>query len=291
LNRIGRGAIRGHFFASPLRPLAAYEASSEIGQTQHGARPPPRHRKEIGMTARIFRSLASTIATAALLAGCGGGGGGDTSSTASSAVPPVASTSSFPLATGYQTLISGGENNNFNVSGSCAGTATITTSAATTAATFEGVTGFSAGQTSSISFSNCLPATSTTSGTSYYNGGYLPIGFAIAGGEYDVATAAPTAIPASVVVSDSGTIVTLTSYTDSSKATVTGKRVISYQIEADTSTTAIANIITRSYNTSDQLLSTQQSRYRMAASGTLALVSIDVQFSTNSTVHLVYTVK
>lgn len=250
------------------------------------------------MTVNVFRSLTAPLAMAALLAACGGGGGGggDTSGTPGAGNPPVAATTPFPLATGYQALISTGENNNFGLSGSCTGSATITTAAATTAATFEGVAGFSAGQVSTINLTNCQPATGTTTGTSYYNSSRLPIGFSIAGGEYDVATAAPTAIPATVVVNDSGTIATLTSYSNNTKATVTGKRVISYLIEADTSATAITNIITRSFNTADQLLSTQQSRYRMVADGSLKLISITVDFTTtstqtNNTVTLIYTVR
>ncbi len=242
------------------------------------------------MTARIFKSLASAIATAALLAGCGGGGGGGGDTSGGS--PPVASTSSFPLATGYQALVDGGANNNFSLSGSCGGTANITTAAAVPATPpFEGVTGFSASQVSTVSYSGCLPATGTTTGVTYYNANRVPIGLSIAGGEYSRFASPPPDLPASVKVGDTAVVATLTTYADSSKTTVTGKRVISYLIEADTDTTAIANLSTRSYNTSDQLLVTQQSRYRMASSGTLTLLSIDVQFSTTSAVHLVYTVK
>jgi len=226
------------------------------------------------------------LLVAAVLTGCGGGGGGDSGVTTST--PPVTSTNSFSLADGYKARLLAGATDNFNLSGTCTGTATIATAAAAPA-TFEGVTGFSATQNSSASFSNCLPATSSATGSTYYDANYVPIGQSITGGEYSKYEALPAALPASVKVGDAGDIVALTTYSDSTKATITGRRVFSYVINADTPTTVFADIFIRTYNTSAQLLSTQQSRYRMAVNGSLTLASIDVQFSTTSTVHLVYT--
>lgn len=244
------------------------------------------------MTATMFRLWAAGIASAALLVGCGGGGSASPSDT--TAAPTTGgttpATATFAVAAGYQALIDNGTNESFSLSGSCSGAATIVTAPAV-AATFEGVAGYSASQVSTVSFSNCLPATNTASGVTYYNASRVPIGLSISGGEYSTFESPPADLPASVRVGDTATVATLTTYADSSKTTLTGKRVISYLIESDTDTTAIANLITRSYNTSGQLLATQQSRYRMAANGTLTLLSIDVQFSTTSTVHLLYTVK
>ena len=55
--------------------------------------------------------------------------------------------------------------------------------------------------------------------------------------------------------------------------------------------TAIVNLISKTYDTATpaQLLITQQSRYRIAADGSLSIITIDNQFSTNSTDHYVYT--
>jgi len=44
----------------------------------------------------------------------------------------------------------------------------------------------------------------------------------------------------------------------------------------------------RSYDQGGAVLSTEQSRYRMAESGALTRTSIDVQFSSTSTLHLVF---
>ena len=88
---------------------------------------------------------------------------------------------------------------------------------------------------------------------------------------------------------DTAVYATLTTYTDSTKTVTTGQRILSYVVEADTADTAIVNLISKGYNTSNQLLFTQQSRLRISASGALTAVSIDVQYSTTSTNHLVYT--
>jgi hypothetical protein len=57
-------------------------------------------------------------------------------------------------------------------------------------------------------------------------------------------------------------------------------------IEADTATTAIANLISKKYNASNVLTSTEQDRYRIAADGSLTLISIDIQYANGSTTHL-----
>jgi hypothetical protein len=239
------------------------------------------------MTAHLFKMIGAGVASASLLAACGGGGG----SAAPATTTPA--TATFALSAGYQARIVSGKTDNFIVSGSCDGTAQIATSPAV-ATTFEGVAGFSAAQVSTITFSNtrCTTTKPQTNGTTYFNSSYVPIGLAIVGGEYSTNTgnASPATLPATVKVGDGGTIDTMSSYTDNTKAVTTGKRVLSYAIEADTSTTtAIANFITTSYDQAGNLLSTQQSRYHMAADGTLALASIDVQFAFTSTLHLVYT--
>lgn len=70
---------------------------------------------------------------------------------------------------------------------------------------------------------------------------------------------------------------------------MTGSRVFSYVVEADTLSTAIVNVIAKDYDTSNQLILTQQSRYRIAADGKLTSTSIDAQYSTTSTSHFVLT--
>jgi hypothetical protein len=157
--------------------------------------------------------------------------------------------------------------------------------------TFEGVTGYSSAQTSNVNFTNCSPATSSATGATYYNASYVPVGLSVGGAEYSRFESPPSDLPAAVKVGDTAVFATLITYTDSTRLVATGKRVLSFAIEGDTNTTAIANLITRSYDLGNALLPLEQSRYHMAENGALTLASIDVQFSTTSTLHLVFTPK
>lgn len=241
-----------------------------------------------------FRGLASTLVgslSITLLVACGGGGGGDSPPTVTPpVVAPPANTANFQLAAGFKARIDAGVSDNFDITEGCTGTATITLSPGTPT-TFEGVSGVGSPQTSTATLTNCQPASSNSTGTTYYNASYANIGLAVTGGEYAVSQAAPVALPTTVQIGNSGTIVTLNTYNNSSKATLTGTRVIRWVIENDgtSATTAIFNLITENYNTTNLLLSTQQSRYRMAANGGLTITTIDVQFSGTSTLRLLYT--
>lgn len=69
-----------------------------------------------------------------------------------------------------------------------------------------------------------------------------------------------------------------------------GQQTHQYVVESGTgSSNAVINIITKSYNTSNQLLYIQQTRYRISSTGQLTVTSIDIQYSTTSTAHLVWT--
>ena len=224
--------------------------------------------------------LVIAVSTISLV-GCGGGG----SSTSSGA---AAITTNFPLLAAYKSRVNSGATDNFVVSGTCAGNATQISSAAT-ASTFEGVAGFSAGQTFTANFSNCTPASSAATQTGYYDSSYAPLGSVIPNTEYTKYQALPQPIPTTVKIGDTAVLATLDVYTSSTKVTKTGQRVISYVVEQDTATSVFVTIIARAFNTSNQLLFTQQSKYRLSDGGALTVVSIDVQYSTTSTNHLVYT--
>jgi len=242
----------------------------------------------MGFEARqLWKLLGACLASAALLTACGGGGGGGGGDDdPDDPVPPPVGTK-FTLASGYKERIKDGASDDFKLKsppGTCGGTATIVTEAADPA-TFEGVTGFSVAQVSTLKLTGCQPATSTATGTTYYNANYVPIGQAIEGsaGEYAMFDGQPptAVLKDSVDANDIGTehlLVTMTRYENDTKQLVIGSRTVSYVIEAETATTLIANIITRSYDdvAQKQLASTQQSRYRMGANNAFTLKSIDV---------------
>lgn len=228
-----------------------------------------------------FRTLASAFGLA-WLAACGGGG-----SDAGSG--PVVSTSSFPLRAAVTADVQAGGTVNYGVSGSCAGTATLT-DAVPVATTFEGITGYSVLETSTLNLTNCTPSVSTTTTTTYFDTNFAPIGSSTPGEEYSTAQSLPPPLPATVRVGDSDpAYATLTIYTDSSKASAIGTLVLGYAIEADTATTAIAKLVTKQYDTTNRLLYRQEHRYRITTTGTLTSLSLDVQYSLTSTLHLVLT--
>ena len=237
------------------------------------------------MSFDFFKLTTPALLSALLLSACGGGGG-DAPIVIN---PPIEAT--FALKSGFQARIVSGASDDYTVSNGvangCRGTARITTAQAVPA-TFEGVVGaLSALQTSTLNFTNCSPATISATGLTFYNANYAPIGSSVVGGEYAKFESQPLDWPASVKVGQSGTIATLITYADRALAP-TGRRIISYEIKADTATTAIANIITRSYDLA-ALLATETMSYRIAENGTLTPVLLDVQFSTTSTLRLIYT--
>ena len=236
---------------------------------------------EIDMSVHVFKSVGTVVLTVTMLSACGGGGG-DPPETPN---PPVLT--SFALKAGYQARIVSGASEDFIVSGSCSGTARIATAPAI-ASTFEGVVGVSALQTSTLNFTTCSPASNSATGLTFYNANYAPIGSSVVGSEYAKFESPPLDWPAAVKVGQSGTVATLITYADSRFAVTTGKRIISYEIKADTATTAVANIITRSYDRV-ALLATETMSYRITENGVLTPVLLDVQFSTTSTLHLIYT--
>jgi len=237
---------------------------------------------QAAISPRNSRIALVLSASLALLAACGGGGGGSTSPTG-----PVTSTLSFPMQTGYRTLVANGAANNFTISGTCAGSGSHTIGAANTAATFEGSAALSAASTWTFTFTNCTPSSTAATSTTYYDSNYVPRGFSSVGVNYGVYLTAPT-IPSTVMVGNTGTIGTQTLYTNSTKTVGNGTTVVSYVVEADTANTAIVNLIARIYNAGGTLTATEQDRYRIDAAGTLTPVSADIQYSYTSTTHLVF---
>lgn len=213
------------------------------------------------------------MANAVFLSACGGGSSEPTTLATVEAI-------SFPLQSGYKAhiaKIASGSVEKFTISGTCAGSATSSTSSPGTAI-FEGASALSVTSTTTINFTNCTPASAAATSTIYYDSNYNVLGHSAIGIEYGKLLTIPTPLPTSVKVGDTGVYGIEIIYSDSTKQTIKGHRNFSYVIEADgTSTsTAIVNLIVKSFDTANQLLFTQQSRYQMAANGTLTALSIDV---------------
>lgn len=231
--------------------------------------------------------IAIKIACSLALASCGGTGGGG-SSNDSGATGPVISTESFPFQSAYNARIASVATDNYRISGTCSGTATIS-AAAPVAATFEGSAGLSVTGTSIISYANCTPASIASTQVTYYDTNYNALGHLIASVEYGKYLTGPITLPTSVKVGDTAIYGSETIYADGTMKSITGTRVRSYVIEADTASTAIVNFITQSYDSHPWLFLTQQSRFRIDTLGTLTSLSIDWQQSTLGSGHEIYT--
>lgn len=252
------------------------------------------------MKATFLKLAGASILSAALLTGCGGGGGGSSDNQGPVNGGGVPSTLTFHPLAGYQSRLNAGASDSFSVKyqfqsgATCVGSASIITQPAE-AATFEGVNSYAVEQNSTL---DCGTSSSQATGHTYYDvRNYGQIGLEsssspVISTEYDVYVDLPNlppTLPTDGKVNDTGDLATFNIYTKSDKATLIGKRVISYAIEADTTQTAVLNVINKAYDTNNQLLSTQQSRYVMSSDNKLTYLSIDVQYSTTSTDHIVYT--
>jgi hypothetical protein len=219
-----------------------------------------------------------TISAFMALVGCGGGGNGGTTTPTTE--------KNYPLRSGYQNFISQSEINNYSISGTCTGSATETRSSATPA-TFESTAGVSTTTTLTGGYNNCTPASFASTTVSYFDTNYKLLGSATPGTDYVVSSISD--LPISVKVGDTAQLGTANVYSTSTKQIKTGTRSLSYAVEADSESTAIINLIAKAYNTSNQLLFTQQSRYRINTSGQLTTVSKDIQYSTTNTAHILWT--
>jgi len=226
---------------------------------------------------RTLKLLTLSISVA--LTACGGGGGGGASG-------PVASTNTFDIRAGHARLTANGFSATFAVSGTCSGTFSLTSAPATTSTVFEGVAALSRSSVGTLNVSNCNPASNVGTTTSYFDSNYAPLGYSVVGDNYAV-WVSPPSLPAAARVGDVAVAGTVNKYTNSTKSTSAGTEENSYVIEADTATTAIANLISKNYNAAHTLTSTEQNRYRVAADGSLTLISIDIQYANGSTTHLV----
>ncbi|MEO6596163.1 MAG: hypothetical protein ABIP94_15555 [Planctomycetota bacterium] len=233
------------------------------------------------MNYRIFLPVALSVS--ALVAACGGGGGGG------SAIPSVTvSTATFPnILSNYQARVLAGGTESFTISGSCGSGTAVITNGRPTATTFNGQPAFSASRTVAENVTGCSPASRSESATVYYNSAYTQIGQFIPLVRTDVAIApAPTSLPSSVRVGDKGVYSTMATYQDPSQ-TYQGTRVLSYEVFADTATTALLALFDQNYDTSNQLQFTQLSRFRVADNGQLTLIDITLRYANGT--QLVYT--
>ncbi|MEO7335399.1 MAG: hypothetical protein ABIV63_02365 [Caldimonas sp.] len=278
----GSGVIRGRFFCDDAYMIRTRDMTLDLNMIHRGV--------SVGL---------GFLGAAAILAGCGGGGGDSAPASGvggGAVVPPVTSPSTFNLRSGYSARISGGSDDTFTVSGTCVGTAHIVNSVpVASSSTFAGVSPyFSADNNTQVTLSQCAPpfqtqaGTSQSTGTNYFDSSYVPLGSFIPGppSEYAEFQTRPVAFPSAATVGMSGTYLTLLTYPTSGKApgSQTGRKDFTYEVKADTATTAVVKLTTAAFDTSGSTTPRVQqvTCFRMAADGTLSLISISTNDATST---------
>jgi len=228
-------------------------------------------------TSKNFSCGLGLLAAAALTA-CGGGGGG---------VDP-APAAVYPLQAAYKASVARGSSTDYTVSGTCTGSARFTFGAPARVL-WDGADVLAVAETAAINYANCVPASSTMVTQAYYDLDYNPLATSTTDGVTGLFRVIGNGLPVSVSVGDTGAFGTETLYGDSLQTVIVGRTEVSYLIGVDTANTALATIISKVYGPTDNLLSTQQMRYRMSTDGGFTPDSIDVQYAPAGTTQLVFT--
>lgn len=202
--------------------------------------------------------LLTAMSVSVLLSACGGGG--DVGS--AGPVSPITPTLSFSTTT-LKNLRQVATSSTFSISGNCSGTGTE--NSGTPYAT--NLYGATYGKTSVtiLNYTNCTGSGASTS-NKFYDNNFSTIAILGSDGKFTEGTVI-NSIPATVKVGDTLTLANLRMYTNSSKMNQIQTGVQSIVIEADTTQSAILNIVTQVYDSNNRLLQTGQFRYRLFANG------------------------
>jgi hypothetical protein len=118
----------------------------------------------------------------------------------------------------------------------------------------------------------------STSVTDYYASSDAALLGEVSGSEYDVAQA-PIVFPAMIVGGSSGTLGTLTRYTDSTMSVSLGTAQVSYSVMApvDPGSPIGVAMTTKIYDTQNTLIETDVTNYTMTSSNVISLSSASAQ--------------
>jgi hypothetical protein len=240
-------------------------------------------------TSTAFAAVAGIFAIA--LTACGGGGGGG------SAAPPPATT--FDLHAGISNLVSQGQTGNVALSGtvlvngnpvSFTGTGTLTL-APSVAATFNNTAALSqtqtiAGTITAAGQTTSLPATSVVD---YYDSGTDAFLGETGASAYDVAQS-PFTYSTMVVGGSTGTLGTISNYTDSTMSVSVGTTEVTYAVTAavDPGSPVLVKVTNVSKDPMGNVTETDVTSYTLTGSGILTLTSASAQ---NAQITLLATVQ
>ena len=229
-------------------------------------------------TSTAFAAMAG-IFTVALTA-CGGGGGGG------SAAPPPATT--YDLQKGISNLVSQGQTGNVALSGtvtqngtavSFTGTGTLTL-APSVAATFNNTAALSQTQTivGTITAAGQTLSLPTTSVVDYYDSGTDAFLGETGAAAYDVAQS-PFTYPTMVVGGSTGTLGTISNYTDNTMSVSVGTTEVTYAVTApvDPASPILVKVTNLSKDPTGTVIETDVTSYTLTGSGILTLTSASAQ--------------
>lgn len=184
----------------------------------------------------------------------------------------------YPVRAAYLQSMSAPHTDFLTVSGTCSGNA-MSTHYAPVAATFEGQAVKARQNVVDAYLLNC-PVTKLYRWdlTDYYDDTTNTLLGHVQAEEYDVGSGT---LPATAKIGDKGTFATQTVYTDSTKQTYAGKRVLNYAVEADDSAvnSAIVTVTSVRTNAANEAVVTVSNRFRVATDGTMQPLSAEQQYS------------
>ena len=236
-----------------------------------------------GKSANRLVPVAISAMLAATLSACGGGGGsGGASSTAIDTTPvttsfPVQQALTYAFTHGMQspTLTITGSTTNGALSYTLSGTLTYTLSTATSA-TFEGAAALQSTETinGTITANGTSQPLSVT-GTLFLNPQYVPIG-ANSSNNYCVATGTPN-YPATASAGQSGDIVTMNCYADSTKRSLVNVEKLSYVTTAGSEANTLNfQMVTTDYGLTGTPVTSSSTTYTISAAGIPKLTRVQI---------------
>lgn len=224
----------------------------------------------------------SVVIALIILSGCGGGSSG-------AQEPLVIMPNTYPLEKAYKDLIAKGWTVNYDLSGSCTGTA-VRNEPPPVINTFKGILAYSITSTITINATSCTGATVTVTAVHYNDTDLNPLGYVNPGLEYAEYVPSPITIPSTVKGGDAATLGVAAIFVDDTKTTAKGVSEFSYVIESVTLETAIVTLVEKRFDLSAQLVSTAKDRYLIDTNGNLTPLSLEVQNSgSGGTDQLIFT--
>jgi hypothetical protein len=204
-------------------------------------------------------AISLTTCAIAAITACGGGGGGSTNSS---------SPTTYAVDTAYtQAATAGISLNGTAIDGADTWTMALSITPAADE-TFEGATAKKS--VNAITIKKNGTTVLSSGGENFFSiNPFKTKGLKLNDGHYGVATVAGSAMSNAAVVGNSGSLGTVTVYSNASKSTISFKQEATWTLEEDTASTAYACTNTTARDTNGTLITTTSGCYKIDPSGTI----------------------